>query len=261
MKGRMKRVQRTGIVLGEQEVAQGIHLLRLECPDIARTAEPGQFVNIKAADALWGPFLRRPFSISDVDGDVLELLFNVIGSGTKLLASKRAGDVLDLIGPLGKPFGCTDDFSTAVMVGGGLGFAPFPFLHRTITQRGRDAIVIVGARSAAQVYTGQIDHPEIATDDGSQGFHGTTVDLLRKLFRERTIDRPKVFGCGPTPMLRALSAAAQDIDVPCEISLEGDMACGIGICQGCPVETSGGSRTYALVCTDGPTFECREVNI
>jgi len=255
----MKRVQETGVVQDRREVAEGMFLLRITSPEIAGSAEPGQFVNIKALEVLWGPFLRRPFSISNVADDSIDLIFNVIGSGTRLLASRRRGDALDLLGPLGRPFGYHDDYATAVMVAGGLGIAPFPFLHTVVKKKGRSTLAIVGSRTGSQLYTDPFDSVECATDDGSSGFHGTVVDLLKKVLVGRTIDRPKIFGCGPTPMLKALSAAAIDMNVPCEISLEGDMACGIGLCQGCPVETRKGPGKYQLVCTEGPTFKCTEV--
>jgi dihydroorotate dehydrogenase electron transfer subunit len=218
-------------------------------------------VNIKALDVMWGPFLRRPFSLSGVSGDSIELLFNVIGSGTRLLASRAIGEKLDVLGPLGRPFGLDDSFSTAVMVAGGLGVAPFPFVEDALKAAGKESMLVLGARTAGQVYAGAIRNVSVATDDGTLGHHGTVVDLLERTLTEKKPERPKIFGCGPTPMLRALSAAAQRLEIPCEVSLEGDMACGIGICQGCPVETVGRERKYALVCTDGPTFDCKEVLI
>jgi dihydroorotate dehydrogenase electron transfer subunit len=258
---RLSRVQASGIVDGRSEVADGIFLLRMRCPEIASTARAGQFVNIRAMNALWGPYLPRPFSISNVSGDVVEFLFNVIGSGTTLLAGKEPGEKLDVLGPLGTPFGIDDDFETAIMVAGGLGFAPFPFLHDTLRARGRKTMLFLGARSSSQVYSGSIEKTMVATDDGSEGYHGTVVALMERTLKERVVPGAKIFGCGPTRMLKALSDAALSLDIPCEISLEGDMACGIGICQGCPVETKGGVRKYSLVCTDGPTFDCREVVI
>ena len=255
----MKRTQTFGVVQGLQEVADGIFLLTLLSPDIAQTAEPGQFVNVKAPDTQSTPFLRRPFSISHVHDDAIDLLFNVIGTGTKMLASLRKGDSLDVLGPLGRPFGYDDTYGTAVMVAGGLGVAPFPFLKTVVADKGRSSLAIVGARTGAQLFTDPFDAVECATDDGSAGFHGTVVQLMKNILKDTTVRQPKIFGCGPTPMLKALSAAAKELDVPCEISLEGDMACGIGLCQGCPVETTTGTRKYQLVCTEGPTFNCEEV--
>ncbi len=257
----MTRVQTTGIVEDRQEVAEGVILLRLSCPPIAEQAQPGQFVNIKVLDGMWGPFLRRPFSISNVRSGSIDLLFNVIGTGTKLLSTRRPGDALDVLGPLGKPFGYSDEFGTAIVVGGGLGFAPFPFLHTMLSARERPVLAFIGARTGAQVYQGPFAEAHIATDDGSKGYHGTVVQLLEHVLAEKKLPDPKIFGCGPTPMMRALSETAKRLGIACELSLEGDMACGIGLCQGCPVETTGGKRKYALVCTEGPTFNCEEVII
>jgi dihydroorotate dehydrogenase electron transfer subunit len=99
----------------------------------------------------------------------------------------------------------------------------------------------------------------VATDDGSEGFRGTVVELLEHTLQAGTPAGPKIFGCGPTAMLRALAGCARERDIPCEVSLEGPMACGIGICQGCPVELAEGENKYALMCTDGPTFDIRRI--
>jgi dihydroorotate dehydrogenase electron transfer subunit len=119
--------------------------------------------------------------------------------------------------------------------------------------------LFAGARTASHLYVGPLEDAHVATDDGTKGYHGTVVALLQQALSRRPISRPKIFGCGPNRMLKALSEAALVLGIPCELSLEGDMACGIGICQGCPVETVGRDRKYALVCADGPTFDCREV--
>ena len=169
---------------------------------------------------------------------------------------------MDVIGPLGVPFNAGgDDHDTAVLVGGGLGIAPMPLLGQQAKRAGKTVVTIAGARTAAQLVTDYLEDPRIATDDGSLGARGTVVDLLSTLLRTGGLRRPKVFGCGPTPMLRALAELTIREGIPCEISLEGPMACGMGICQGCPVELVGEQKQYALVCKEGPVFDVRRIRI
>lgn len=245
-------------ITGRQEIADGIHVLTFASESIASRARPGQFVNVLAPDG-YGPFLRRPFSISRVEGTSLELMFNVVGQGTRFLSTRRAGDELDVLGPLGQPFRWQGPFSTAWLVGGGLGVAPLPFLTEYLLRDGKAVVTFLGARTGAQIVTRELRNLQAATDDGSQGFHGTVVDLLASYAGRNAAEGVRIFGCGPTPMLKALQAFAVSRELPCEISLEGDMACGIGLCQGCPVERTGDGKKYSLVCTEGPAFECREV--
>jgi dihydroorotate dehydrogenase electron transfer subunit len=126
---------------------------------------------------------------------------------------------------------------------------------------GKEVITLLGARTASQLVTDHLENLQIATDDGSRGFQGTVVALLASLLHLGTPSRPRVFGCGPTPMLRALAELSVREGLACEVSLEGPMACGMGICQGCPVELVGEEKAYALVCKDGPTFDVRRIRI
>ncbi len=238
-------------------VASNTYVLRFQAPVIAFSCRPGQFINIKVNDAGM-PLLRRPFSVYHVEGDTVAIIFNVVGLGTRLLSAKRPGEQLDILGPLGRPFGLDDRFSTALLVGGGLGVAPLPMITDALRGRGRSVVTFLGSRTRDQLVPAHLENVQIATDDGSEGFHGTVVDLLRRYLRDHHLPGPKIFGCGPTRMLKELARLSAEIQIPCEVSLESAMACGIGICQGCPVETMGREKKYALVCTDGPVFstEC-----
>ncbi|MGB2957524.1 MAG: dihydroorotate dehydrogenase electron transfer subunit, partial [Bacteroidota bacterium] len=126
---------------------------------------------------------------------------------------------------------------------------------------GKPVITCLGARTAGQLVMEHLDNVQVATDDGSRGHHGNVVDLLKQIIADRRPDRPKMFGCGPTPMLRALAEFALSAGIPCEVSLEGPMACGFGICQGCPVELSGDEGGYALMCKEGPAFDVRTIRL
>lgn len=252
-------IQQTVRVISNQEIADGLFLMSFESPQIAACAGPGQFLNIRATEGWGGLLLRRPFSISRIVGSSIELVYAVVGKGTKFLATQHPGYGIDILGPLGKPFRYDDAFETAVIVAGGLGIAPFPFLTDHLEKEGKSIVTFFGSRSVLGIESLHIRNVVHATDDGSKGFKGTVIDCLADYLGTHKVQKPKMFGCGPTRMLSALSAFAQTSGLPCELSLEGDMACGIGICQGCPVERSSGEKKYALVCKEGPAFNSRDI--
>ena len=241
------------------EVASKTFLLRFNSMEIAASSQPGQFVNVLVAETGEGQFLRRPFSISRIEENSIELIFHVIGIGTHILSRKRVGDWIDVIGPLGQPFHRDAEYDTALLVAGGIGIAPFPFLTNDLLKRGKRIETFVGYRNSGQVFTDHLQNVRIATDDGSNGFHGNVVQLLESSFVQNNFGKSKIFACGPTVMLKALTEFAKQKNICCEMSLEGQMACGFGICQGCAVERSEGATKYALVCKDGPAFLSTEV--
>lgn len=248
-------------VLSNEKVASDIYVVRFHAPQIARTTDPGQFVNIKV-DQSFSPLLRRPFSVYDVDGDDVDIVFNVVGRGTDILSSKRPDELLDVIGPLGRPFHADDaDYSTAVIVAGGLGVAPFPLLTRFLKKEDKEIVTFLGARTESMLVPQRLVNARLATLDGSAGFRGTVVELVERAFEEDRVDRPKFFGCGPNPMLRALARAADRFKAPCEVSLECTMGCGYGICQGCPVELRNSGIRYSLVCKEGPVYDVSSIII
>ncbi|MCU7523041.1 MAG: dihydroorotate dehydrogenase electron transfer subunit [Ignavibacteria bacterium] len=240
------------------ELGNAVFLLKVHCPEIASEAQPGQFCNVKVSDSNF-PLLRRPFSICDVDGDSLSFMFNVPGEGTKTLSHKKVGEVLDILGPLGNGFKISDDYECAVFVAGGLGSAPFPFLTKAMPEE-KKIYSFVGGRSSGDVITYGMKNTIISTDDGSKGFKGNVVELLEA--NKAILDgaKIKVFACGPTPMLRAVKDFCMKYGYNCEVSTECAMACGFGICQGCPIQALD-KDGYYLVCKDGPVFDIRKVVI
>jgi dihydroorotate dehydrogenase electron transfer subunit len=237
-----------------------IKRLTLHAPSICRDAQPGQFLNIRV-DANF-PLLRRPFSIFDVDGEEVSIMFNVIGRGTTVLARKEPGDTLDIIGPCGNSFlPFTDgDYDTSILVAGGIGVAPFPFLTKRM-DAARRIETFIGARGKDFVVEGGMKNIHIATDDGSMGYHGTVLELLKEHLRTHDAGAARLFLCGPSRMMRAVAEYALERNIPAYASIECEMACGIGLCQGCAVESNGGGKKYFLVCTDGTIFDTRTVKM
>jgi NAD(P)H-flavin reductase len=169
-----------------------IFILKIYSPEIASIIKPGEFLNVRVSQTT-NPLLRRPFSICDVEGDYIFLMFSIFGEGTRILSSKHKG--------------------------------------------------------------------EIATEDGSLGFKGNVVDLLKQNINNIKSDKVKIFACGPNAMLSSLKKLCVQHNLDCEASTECAMACGFGICQGCPIESTKNSDNYLLVCKDGPVFNISDVVI
>lgn len=249
------------------EVADNIFVLRFFSREVASTIRPGQFINVKVMPG-YSPLLRRPFSVYRVVGDEVEIIFNAVGQGTRILSKKRAGEELDVLGPLGKWYGVDTEFDTALLVAGGLGVAPMPIVTEAVNAKKKRVVTFLGARTGSQAVLSHLDNIHLATDDGSKGFHGTVVDLLRHRFDKENFSKPKIFACGPNAMLKHVARFAEGHNIPCEVSLECSMACGFGICQGCPVEkrhelsfANSDRKKYYLVCKDGPVFSSNDIVI
>jgi dihydroorotate dehydrogenase electron transfer subunit len=247
-------------VVSVHPVAPQTFVLTLQSPELVSVARPGQFINIKIND-LGFPLLRRPFSIYHVEETHIQIIFNVTGVGTRELSLKRPGDYLDILGPLGCSFTTEGEFGTALLVAGGLGVAPLPMITSFLLKSKKPIGTFLGVRTGDQLVTTHLMNVRSATDDGSVGYHGTVVDLLRSELQTKKYLEPKIFACGPNPMLKSLSLLAEEFNVPCEVSLESVMACGIGICQGCPVERVGNEKKYSLICKEGTVFDAREIRI
>jgi len=237
------------------------HCLGIDAPVLGRQARPGQFVMVRTGEGAV-PLLRRPLSIHDAGPGGIELFFKVAGRGTALLAGRRPGDPLDLVGPLGKGFTIAPGMSGkhVLCVGGGRGIAPLYFLARVLAGAGSRVTVLYGGRTAADIpLQDKFERAgfEIlcSTDDGSRGFAGLVTALA-----EREIGRRKpdlICACGPDPMMEALAALARGLGVPAEFSLEAVMGCGIGACWGCVHRIrseAGGGEAWVKICEDGPVF-------
>lgn len=257
------------VVVRHEEVAAGHRLLCLEAPEIASLAVPGQFLHVRCSDGL-DPILRRPLSIhyADRDRGRVCILYRVLGRGTSLLARRKPGEHVDLMGPLGRGYTLPAAGEKVAVIGGGVGAAPLFFLLGEIKKIcGREAggvTVFLGAPNkdllpgAGQIR--EMGFPlEIATDDGSAGLKGTVVDLFVAAAGDKGYDR--IYACGPLPMLRALAGVVGPKQ-EAEASVEEHMGCGVGACLSCACKVragGGGGFRYAHVCTEGPVFNLREL--
>lgn len=244
--------------ISKTTITENTYLIKVLAPSIARNAKPGQFCNIKVSENSF-PLLRRPFSICDVDGEFIYFMFDIHGEGTRLLREKNEEEGLDILGPLGIGFKLKGDYDTAIIIAGGLGSAPFPFLTKNIPAN-MEIHSFVGGRSKENVIEYKMKNVSVATDDGSCGFHGNVVELFKSRNDEFAARKIKVFACGPNPMLKALQNFCNEKNIECQLSVETVMACGFGICQGCPIEKYDGAG-YLLVCKDGPVFDSMAVRL
>ncbi|MBS1911457.1 MAG: dihydroorotate dehydrogenase electron transfer subunit [Bacteroidetes bacterium] len=251
--------QETVSILHSAQVAENVYTLEFVSERIAHATLPGQFLNLKPDDS-FDPLLRRAYSVHRIREDRIEVIFNVVGKGSRILAAKEPGDPLDVMGPLGVPFHYEGEYGTAILVSGGVGIAPMPILGDRLLALGKSVVNIHGARTAGMIANdGRLTNPIFATDDGSLGFHGNVVGALDAWLHDHGASNVRLFACGPNRMLGALGEYCNARGLPLEVSLECQMACGIGICQGCPVEMATGNRKYTLVCTHGPNYDINDI--
>jgi dihydroorotate dehydrogenase electron transfer subunit len=238
----------------------GKHTLCLDilCPDIATVAQPGQFVHILPA----GHTLRRPISICNLDKEkgILTIVFESKQAGTEWIANRNVGENLDVLGPLGHGFTLKPDVQHVVLIGGGIGTPPMLPLAQYY---GEKSTVICGFRNAGCVILQDAFQKTgaqtiLCTDDGTAGRKALVTEPLKELLESGSIDA--VYACGPTPMLKFVSAIALEADVFCEVSLEERMGCGIGACLVCACKLKKeGKDVMGHVCKDGPVFSAKEV--
>ncbi len=252
-------------VLDRREIAPGLVVLKFQNSFVAERTAPGQFINVLPKIDFSDPFLRRPFSVYNTSRDSAEIIIQDHGRGTAILANTRIGEYLDILGPLGNPWKYNEaNYETAILVIGGVGVASMPLLAKQLQKDTQMFAVYYGARNKSLFADEYLSKIEYSTDDGSKGFHGSVIENLRKDLKAGKYPKPKIFVCGPTGMMRAAAALANEFLIPCELSLETEMACGIGICQGCPIETSPSEaestgRKFHLVCTQGPSFAKEQI--
>lgn len=262
-----KIIQKKTRILSNIHLAGRYYKLVFNIPAIARTAQPGQFITLRLNQD-YKPLLRRPFSIHRINPKI-EILYELVGMGTELLSRKKPGQYLDVLGPLGNGFNLTPNVynSMPVLIGGGIGIAPLLFLAQRLKERksspwSQKPLVLIGAKNKREILSQKEFanlglNVRISTDDGSVGFNGKATGLLRYILRTtHNTQRMSIYACGPKPMLSEIAIIAKQYNIPAQISLDEYMACGLGVCLGCMIQTKEGQR---LVCIDGPVFDVPEI--
>jgi dihydroorotate dehydrogenase electron transfer subunit len=238
------------------------HALTLVAPAIATKFRPGQFITVAVGGPETSMLARRAFAVHDVrpdHGGTVEFVFEALGPGTRWLAALRARDVLDVVGPLGRPFPVPRDASRCLLVGVGYGSAPLFALAARLRERGATVDFLLGGQSADRVFGALTARRSgrsatVATSDGSIGARGTVTDMLESLVRETRTE--VIYACAPVPVLRDVTALAARYAIPVQALVDVPMACGTGVCMGCvlPVTGTDGITRIVRSCVDGPVF-------
>ena len=254
----MGKLKMTAKVVSQETLATDVYSLVLEAPEIASQAIAGQFVSVYTHDG--SKMLPRPISLCGIDREAgtLRLVYRVVGFGTKEFSQLKAGDTVDILGPLGNGFMKSD--KKAILIGGGIGIPPMLQLAKELDC---EKSVVLGYRDEiflneefelyAQVY--------MSSEDGQHGVKGNVIDAIK----EYGVDGAVIYACGPTPMLRGIKAYAMENGIECQISMEEKMACGVGACLACVCKTKEIDEHSQVhnrrICKDGPVFYAEEVEL
>jgi dihydroorotate dehydrogenase electron transfer subunit len=250
-----------GRIVSNKEVKPGYYLMSVDCPSVARAAKPGQFLTIRCSRST-EPLLRRPFGFHRICGSGFEILYEVVGGGTRALSGMRPDDTVDILGPLGNGFSVPAGKKDFVIIAGGIGVAPLAALAEELSKdRKKNISVIIGARSKSALLCRE--HFErlglktmVATDDGSCGKKCFATDVLDEFLAIKRVFVPILYACGPGPMIKAVGRVSKKRGLQAYASFEENIACGVGACLGCAIRTRNG---YKLVCKDGPVFDLKEI--
>ncbi len=255
----MSMKKETAQIISQERIAEDIYSMWIKT-DMGREAVPGQFISVYTKDST--KLLPRPISICETDSKGegrLRIVYRIAGAGTREFAGYKAGDDIDILGPLGNGFPLKD--VPAILVGGGIGIPPMLELAKRL--KGEKTIVL-GYRNRDTFLDRELEaygKVVIATDDGSLGTKGNVIDAIR----EQQVKGSVIYACGPTPMLRGVKQYAHENKVEAYISLEERMACGVGACLGCvcrSTETDDHSKVNnKRICKDGPVFNASEVEL
>ena len=242
-------------IVFKERLADSVYAITVSSPDITNAARAGQFVNIKCGE---GSLLRRPLSICSIDDDELRFVFEVKGEGTRWLSGRVPGQSIDIFGPLGNGFNIPR--GNIVVVGGGIGSPPMLFVAESSEG---DVTAVLGFRDSRKIilkteFESACNQVFFTTDDGSFGTQGTVAQPLQELLESGGFDA--VLACGPRPMLSAVADICKQRGVPCQVSLEERMGCGVGACVVCACLTViDGAEGVSRVCRDGPVFYAEDI--
>ena len=262
----MKKKQRAKVI-SQKEIAPQIFDMQL-ATDLSLEAKPGQFIGIYPKNK--STLLPRPISICQADKEkkMLRVVYRVMGQGTGEFSACQAGDMLDILGVLGNGYPLEKAVGKKVfLMGGGIGIPPLVELARALREQGmdkQDVNIIAGYRDSCLFLKEDLEQYGrvfVATEDGSAGTKGTVMDAIR----ENSLEADVIFACGPMPMLKAIKKYGEEKNIDAYLSLEERMACGVGACLGCVVKTKEVNHhshvNNARICTDGPVFEAKELDI
>lgn len=248
-------------IISQEKIGEEIYSMWLRC-DMAKAAKPGQFISVYSGNGAC--LLPRPISICEINDEktALRLVYRVVGKGTAEFSDMKGGDRIKILGPLGN--GYTLKNKTAILAAGGIGIPPMVELAKTLKKR-YDCVlnIVAGYRSELFLYEELTKYGNVyvSTEDGSTGVRGNIMDAIRS----HSVEGEIIYACGPMPMLKAIKSYAQEKDIEAQISLEERMACGIGACLGCVCKTKNKDEhtnvNNTRICTDGPVFDSRIVDI
>ncbi len=236
-------------VLENKQISSDIYQLELENREISENSAPGQFVSVLCT----GLTLRRPFSVAGTAKSSFQIIYKVVGKGTESMTQLQKGDICDVFGPMGNGFSIENN--NPLLIGCGVGIAPILFLAETLEKKGFTHNTVISSKTGIDLgkkfsYT--------ITEDGSSGLKGRLNTHLEKIIAET--HPQKIYICGPDPAMKYVSELAKKSKIPCEVSLEGDFACGTGVCMGCVrLMNVDGQVVNRRVCKDGPVFKGEEV--
>lgn len=251
------------LILENRFISGKTYLMKLKAPEIAKLSKPAHFVMIKpTSQNYYDPLLRRAFAIADVEDDVIVVYYDVYGKGTLAISQKKVGEKINVLGPLGNRL-FPENFDNYIVVGGGIGYAGLSFFMKHLKKMNKNFIAIYGARKKEDLSMikwneeNQIK-PIYYTEDGSFGKKGLITQDLKEIIKSNP--NSVMIVCGPKGMMKAVAKIAKEENIPCYLSLESKMACGIGICVGCVVKDIE-NDTYVRVCYEGPVFEANEIEL
>ncbi len=251
-------------------ISEAYRHLGLCTPGFPATFQAGRFVMVRALGRE-EPFLPRAFSIYRLrhgnSPPIVEILYKVLGKGTQQLARMEPSQAVEVLGPLGNAFTTPDNGATPVLVAGGIGVPPIAALAEQIQKsknKNQNTKVFLGGKTFEDILCVK-DFEEagaavqITTENGSLGARGLVTDILRPFLITHHASRITIYTCGPPGMLATVARLSEELSLPCEVSVEANMACGFGACMGCAIEVKDPAQTYKLVCIDGPVFDAREI--
>ena len=260
-----EKFQETVTVVSQKQIGTGIYDLTIQTKEIAAAAKAGQFVSVYSNDA--SKLLPRPISLCGIDrkAGTLRLVYRVTGehTGTEEFSRLQAGDTMKIMGPLGNGF-TVEKGRKAFLIGGGIGVPPMLQLAKEMKDAGENFQIVMGYRDAGTFLLDEFKEQGesfVATEDGSVGTKGNVLDAIR----ENHLDADVIYACGPTPMLRALKAYAEEQNMTCYVSMQERMACGIGACLACVCNSTEKDAHSNVknkrICKEGPVFNAKEVEL